>query len=75
MSNERTERRGTEDAQAGLGLDGGSDAGAVTDEGSDAESEETEGESEPLDPLSLDEALSVVGEETRARIIVALGEA
>jgi hypothetical protein len=46
-------------------LDGGSDAGAVTDEGSDAESEETEGESEPLDPLSLDEALSVVGEETR----------
>lgn len=30
---------------------------------------------DPVDPLSLDEALSIVGEETRAQIIVELGEA
>jgi len=43
------------------------------------ESDETTGSDvdypAPADPLSLDDALSIVGEETRARILVELGEA
>ena len=46
-----------------------------TDPDADTESAEWADRYDPVDPLPLDDALSVLGEETRARIVVALGDA